>query len=126
MSRTAGRVIRSRTRSRLNLSRQLTFSWERLRRGPLAPPDATGVFPVVSASVLLRGTVLWDTAVLLASVPGQLVAVPLSSSNFWYQARSWSPPLLFQSETACCMSLIFLRPRVMSSSNCSKSLERLV
>ena len=53
-------------------------------------------------------------------------AEPFSSRISRYQSRSLSPPLLFQSETACCTSLIFLRPRTMSSSSCSKSLERLV
>lgn len=95
-------------------------------RAPVTSTDVTGVFTGVPASALLRGTVLWDTAVLLASEPGQLAAVPFSSSSFLYQSRSLSPPLLFQSETACCMSLIFLWPRMMSSSSCSKSLARLV
>lgn len=36
---------------------------------PVAAPDSAGVLSVFSASGLLRGTVLWDTAVLLASPP---------------------------------------------------------
>src|SRR3954463_4995269 len=118
--------MRIRTRSRLNLSRRLSLPEPCSFRAPVASTDVTGVLTGVPASVVLRGTVLWDTAVLLASEPGQLAAVPFSSSSFLYQSRSLSPPLLFQSETACCMSLIFLCPRMMSSSSCSKSLARLV
>jgi hypothetical protein len=64
-------------RSRLNLSRKLSFPARFRLWAPAAPSGAAAVLVgFVFASALLRGTVLWDTVVLLASVPGQLAAEP--------------------------------------------------